>query len=55
MRGSSEWLKQILPTLIWVVTRLQYEISAAVSQTSFGGGEWWRLEMSALFLRVSLP
>ena len=37
MRSSSEWLKQILPTQIWVVTRHQYGISALVSQTSFRG------------------
>ena len=37
MRSSSKWLKQILPTQIWVVTRHQYGISALVSQTSLRG------------------
>ena len=37
------------PTLIWVVTRHQYGISALVSQTSFpAGNQWWRPEMSAV-------
>ena len=35
--SSSEWLKQILLTQIWVVTRHQYGISALVSQTSLRG------------------
>ena len=43
--SASDWLNEIShaarpirsPTKIWVVTRHQYEISALVSQTSFGG------------------
>ena len=45
LSSASDWLNQIShtarpirsTTLIWVVTRHQYGISAPVSQTSFGG------------------
>ena len=54
--GASDWLKFFshaarpikTTTQVWVVTRHQYGISELVSQTSFR--QWWRREMSALFL-----
>ena len=59
--GASDWLKQIFhsvrpirsTTKIWMVTSLQYGISALVSQTSFcGETQWWGRKNVGLFLRL---
>ena len=59
--SAPDWLKPISlatrpirsTTQIRVVTRNQYGISANVAQTSFGGNQWWRHEVSAVSQAIS--
>ena len=61
--SACDWLNQIFDavrpirssTQIWVVTRLQYGISALVSETSFGGETSGSVAKCRLFSQVNYP
>ena len=61
--STCDWLNQIFDavrpirssTQIWVVTRLQYGISALVSETSFGGETSGSVAKCRLFSQVNYP